>query len=684
MIRRLAALAAATALSALALPGAFVPGALGQDRPPRTDDLHMTVEAYRGTIGPEGSMAVGVRIANDGGRTATDLRVLVTVHRKAFHRSDFQQAVDEGRVGNLWGSIAVDVPELEGRRTTVVEVRQSAAELGFGRVTSELSGVYPVRIQLLLAGEVVDERHTSLVVAPADIAEPLRVAIVLPVDIPPPLSSRGDVDASALASEFAPRGRLQRLLTPVEAEPAGVTLAADASLLEAAAHLAGDPEQRLSAQAGTVLERVRRIAALPGVELAALPYASGDLVALVRGGMRSEAARLVSEGQHRTEDLLGERPSRGLLVPADGLDAATLGEVANAGIDTVVLDERYLQIPEGRDLRASPNPVRELRGALGTRLEALVPDPWLSPLLAELEELPGPLAAQRVLAEATVVYFERPFAARPRGLLLTAPSGWSPPPGMLTGLLRGLRQAAWLEPVDLRTLADEVPAEESPVRVSYPPRTRTEELSAEYVATLRSARRSLGSLRGVLSDGSDTPTRFDRMLLAASSVSFRDDPLAGRRLIAAVADRVAELYEAVDIVEGPTVLLSSMEGQIPVTVANDSDVPLTVRVRMITRRYEFDGGPVREVTLEPAASRTIAFRVRALASGGTAPVGVRVEDLDGELLLDESTVVVRSTAVSLTAVAITAGAAIFLLGWWLRLVARRRREAAERTPEPAA
>lgn len=681
-LRRLAAIALALlCLTAQAFATAQAqavaqPPVTGQTPRPGAGDLRMEVLAVTGTITPGGTLRTRVRVVNSSRREAEDLRIVVTVHRKVFHRSDFQQALDEGRLGNLLGSVTTELEPVAGRRVRNVELEQDGAEFGFSG-SDDRFGVYPVRIQLLAEGDVVDEVRTAVVYSPPEVEIPLRAALVVPLDTRPALGPDGTVMERLLRSELAPRGRLHRLLDAFGRPGVPLTLAASGRMLDDLAEIAADTEMRVGRLAGGLLARLREIAALPQTEQVALPYGPADLVALVRGGMRSEVVRHLIEGMGRVEDHTGVRPQRGVLYPPAGLDSATLAEAASVGVDTVVLAESWLDLPEGRELPSSPSPVRRLRTGAGSTATALVPDPWLTPVLAQLDELPPAVAAQRVLAETAVLYFERPFAEDLRGVLLDPPRDWDPEPDVLARLVEGLGSAPWLRPVTLTGLRSEVAAEREPLRLSYPSRGRGAELSQDYVASLRLARRALGSLRGVLADDAATPARFDRMLLTAASVFYRIEPREGLALIDTVARTVAELYDAVAVAEGPTVLLSSVDGQVPVTLANTAEVPMRVLVRLETQRFEFQGGAVREVLLEPESRRTVVFEAHALAPGGTWPIGVVIADVDGEVELARGTVVVRSTAVSLAALVITAGAGLFLVVWWLRSATRRRRERRE-------
>lgn len=694
----------ALALAALAL--ATLPAAAQTERPSPT--LSLRVQQLTGTLTPEGQLRVQVRVTNRG-RAAEGLRVVGTLHRAVASRLAFQLAVDDGRLGTVVDGFSDDIEGLRGDRSTEVEFTRSAAELGLRR--PDQFGVYPLRLQLLEEGDVVDEVRTAVVFNSEEVESPVRVALMVPVAAPPLLRGDGTYAHDAVITQFGRAGRVQGLvgsLTRREGFP--VTLAPDALLLDEAADMAegfslsgapGDgpdprdvePGDHLATQASLLLERLRDVATRRGVDVVGMPYGRADIGALVNEGMLAEAERHVDEARQSIERVTETAPLSDVLWPPDALNAAMLAAVDSAGVDTLVLSERYLRIPDGRAL--SPSPVRRLEQARGRAPTVLVPDPWLEDVLARDSMRDGvAVTVQRVLAETAAVYFERPFADDTRGLLLTPPQVWSPERGLAGRLIDALGDAPWLEPVTLSRLARTVEPDTDDVRLDFDTAARRRLLPSDYVAALADARRSLGAFAGVLAaEGDDTPSRFDRLLRASASVSFRAAPAQGRDLIGAVSDTVSELYSAIRLVDGPQVWMDS-EGPVPVTVANDAEVPLRVRVRLQSQRFIFGDQPIGQPpderggwVIPPEDTRTLTFEASAVTPGGRAPVSVVVEDVDGVLVLAEDTLVIRSTAVSVAALIVTGAAGLFLLVWLVGQIARwrrRRRSGAGEEKEPAA
>lgn len=654
------------------------------DRGPTQPEVTVHLDALEGVLSGDQALQVQLRVANETRRDRTDLRIVSTVHRRLTARWEYQAALDEGVVGTIVHAATIDVAPVPAGGSRSIRLQTPAAELGLGGVGQ--AGVYPLRVQLVADGEVADELVTSLVLLPEEVSDPIRVTAIAPLALPPQRDASGALETMRLPSAIGPRGLLTRSIEALTAHPdANPAITLDAVTLEDLVALTdgeavvrpeadGGPAQPVSAatqrRAAEVLDVFRDLAGAR-VDVIPQPYAGADLVALTRFGEPGAAERRVSEGAARLEQHLRARPAAGVAWPPDGVNDATLQLLRGVGARTLVLDEAYLRI--GARTNLSPSPVRRLRAPGGPDLTALVPDPWLADTLAE--GVPGgPVAAaQRVVGELASVYFEQPGIAR-RGVLL-APGRPDTPvhPETLEALLGALEEAPFVRPTRLRALATAVVPESRAVRLRYPTRARDAELPAAYLDRIATARRALSSLSGVLDADQDTPERFDRLLLQATSIAYRGQAQpAGLALATEVSRTVAELYRSVEVLEPPPVTLTSVEGEIPVTVRSRAPVALRVRLTLLTPRYDVEGGPVRELVLAPNDTAILTFAVRDRAPGGTAPIRVVISDTDGRVNLAGGTIVVRSTAVNAAALFVTAGAGLALLAFGLRGAARRR------------
>ncbi|MGH8901785.1 MAG: DUF6049 family protein [Egibacteraceae bacterium] len=645
--------------------------------------------------GPDSELRVELAVRNPGNANAVTaaLRVTATLHRRTVSRFDFQQAIEQDKVGDVVARLdPVDLDPLPAGATRTVELTATAKQLGVDQ--PERQGVYPLRIVLERRGQaddrVIDDVMASVIVVPANVSAPLRLALLVPVDHPPGLLADGGYQPR-LPLALDPGATLDQLARELEAAArVPLTLALSGYLLEQVGGLAERADQPAGRHAAAFLGRLRDTAGRPGVERVALPYGPADLVALVRAGSSEQAGRALVEGARAVKAATGQRVRDDVLVPPDGLDPATLGIARGRGIRTIVLGKRWIDLDDPRPVPTSPTPVWRLRSGE----TVLVPDPGIDQLLSGgLASSNSAVEAQRVLAETAAVYFERPFATEPRGLLVATPRQWSPPEGFLSGLLTGIQSAPWLQPVGLSVLEAAVEPDQRPVRLAYPLRNRQRELEPTYLTRLADARKAVGSLTAMLptentaaSGAGRTPPivtppmgveRFDRLLLAAAAVWHRDGLFQseGVARIAMVERAIDQIYSSVRVEEQPVTLTSIERQQLPVTITSDAKVPLRVRVRLEAQPIAFERGNTQLAVLRPGASTTLTFAVRVLTPGGTFAANVAVEDPQGTRQLAWGNVQVRSAASSIVALVLTAGAGAFLLAWWIREIVRRRRQA---------
>jgi hypothetical protein len=121
------------------------------------------------------------------------------------------------------------------------------------------------------------------------------------------------------------------------------------------------------------------------------------------------------------------------------------------------------------------------------------------------------------------------------------------------------------------------------------------------------------------------------------------------------------------------ITLTARDGTVPLTLSNDSGLPVNVVVHLRSPKLEFPNGDTIQKTLaEPTTRLDIAVRAR---TSGAFPLEVEVTSPDGVIALTAVDYSVQSTAVSGVGVVLSVGAAIFLMVWWAQHWRRTRRSA---------
>ncbi|MPZ86740.1 MAG: hypothetical protein GEU81_01470 [Nitriliruptorales bacterium] len=661
------------------------------------DEPDLLITGLTGVVRSGDRLDVTGEVRNPGGESLEGAHLVATLLRPSSNRLDLHRALDDpGRAParRVVGRFQTDLQPVPAGGRAPLQFDVPITDLGLGALPDAAAGVYPLQLDLRQGGALLDQVVTSLIAMPDQLGEPLRAAIVAPLDSPLGLSADGSVVNDPLAGDLGGGGHLPGLADALQRAPdLPLTLATSGAVLTAAEEAidgftatdaAGavvvseeDPEAR---RAASLIDDVNGVLGRPEVEHVALPFASADLVALVRDRQPDAARQAMAQGAVSSAAATGDRPAPGVLLPPDHLDEATLDTLA-AAVDTVLLDARNLGRQEPNPAGLTPSPVRRLPTSGGSTLSALVADAWLSALLAgdfppengEVSASTPALAAQRILAESAAVYFERPFNEQTRGLLLTPPIPWNLPADTLMALLEGLDEAPWLRPVTAPDLAEQVPMAEEPVALAYPEQARARELDAAYLASIEEARVAVASLAAILATDEE-PEDADRVLRIATSIYYRGERRdQGLQLVDTVQAAANSVFDGVGVVPGPQFTLTSRSGDVPVTLANESGVAVRVFVRVESPRFAF-AQDVREATLAPGEQVPVVFRTEALTPGATAPIEVTVTDAQEDRVLATGRVVVATRADSVTALVVTVGAGLFLAGWWLRDVRRRRTE----------
>jgi uncharacterized protein DUF6049 len=699
-VSRLAALAGVAALTALPLLPATSAAA------PAADALSVSITSL-GPLVPtlHHRVRVAGTVTNTGEVTVSAPQVVLRFSQiPLYSRDDLDQvavATPGLRDGFPIESTRTDLgpagsgADLAPGEHLSFSLRASPGDLGLDHlpfgvyvVGVEAYGTPPAGFPVRLGGT-----KTFLPWAPPDAKlRPTRLVWLWPLVDRPHEQLSGQFTDDGLAASLRPGGRLRSLLDVGSGHD--VTWVLDPDLLATAADMArgyqvhtsdaaAAPGRGGGAAASWLTDARRELGGRARADVVTLPYADPDAAALEHAGLGERlpsalvAGRVSAAGSLRRRTLTGD-----VAWPAGGAaDEATLSRLRAAGARSVILDEAAL--PLAVDLRYTPTGRTSLPTASGS-LDALLSDDVLSGLTT-----PAPGAAalvsarQRFLAETAMITGELPTS--PRTVLVAPPRHWLPRADYLGPLLDTLQRAPWVRMESLDGMRNRQPPVATPRRpLSYPDSARRSELSASILAATQRLQRSARRLAAILPAG-QAPGDVQRAVERGASSAWRTRPRAGARFVSASQSQVSGQLDKVHIISRDLVTLSSKRGTIPVTVANDLDQPVSIRLTVTPQngaRLSVDQPAPRRIE----AGRKVTIEVRASArSNGVALANARLRTPDGRALGPALALRVRATNYGTISVVVTLLAlALLFVTAAVRIVRRARaaRRSAQAPEQP--
>ena len=424
------------------------------------------------------------------------------------------------------------------------------------------------------------------------------------------------------------------------------------------------PGEGAAADAAVVLHTLEVVVHSGVLEVSALPYTAPNLPALLGSRLEHDLASQLVLGNRTFEQVLGTQPSTAAFRPPDGaLDQAALDELSSGGGEILLGDSAWASRPENPNgLTLTPT---TLLAATGHAVPAVLPDPDIQGLLASDVAADPVLAAQDILGELAAVWQEAPSPGYRRGVSMST-SGLQLPVGFWGAFAQRVVTAPFLQPVTAAKLVHDVP----PVAASTSLLAEgSGSFSRGYVEGIRGERHRIDAMRSMLADPGDLPERLDTMLLVAESGAFVGNELSGQRWIDGVNGTTEGLFEAARPPNDQIFTLPSTSGTIPIRLGDPGDRTLHVLIELSSSRLRFPSGDTRAVTLN-RPNQIVFFPVQTITTGRVT-VEILVLAPSG-FVVDRANLIVQSTAYNQIALAVTFGAALLLVGLWVRRLFRRR------------
>jgi hypothetical protein len=634
-----------------------------------------TVYLNRTILGSRGALNSWLDLSDDGGQATPKTQI-------------FQAATP-------------DVPSGESRTLSLVV---PAASIGIG-TSSSTWGARAFAVDVTNGTIEVAQARSTFVWNPGISFQPTKLALTMPITVP--ASTSGLITSDALATYTAPDGILTRQLNQVIDRPvaigidpmiiASIRILGDTAPPSAVAWLQqlslatndtfalsyADSDLAVSSQAGRATIPVPTSFVInPKLFASPPPTPSPSSTAAPTEGTTPTPSATPSPGTPpslpTSQTLMDWHYTiKGIAWPRDdSVVSKDLATFAQNGLTTTILSSSNASYG---DIGYTPNAAASIDGH-----PALIADSDLSALAQKAVSAPTPLAWQEAMAElsasAAVVTRERPGEART--LLASLGRDYSQNSPRLRDTLNALASIPWLAPA---TMANAIAAPSIGATVTDKPEDSTR---VKQVNSLFDSEDAVGAFSSVLKDPTllTGPRRLD--LLATLSNSWVGNPTGWDGALAQYLKTSSTITDSVTIVKSSAIFQPADQINLPVTVRNDLDYPVSVLVTVRSPNgilKVVNEGPVA-LTIEPNSQSGARVAVQSVANGDvnvrvtvSSPTGV---PLSGPSFVEVNVQAGWETAITVVIAVLLLG--VFGFGIWRNISKRRKAAKLRANPVPDA
>jgi hypothetical protein len=608
-------------------------------------DTVIKLVAESATVPPDGSATFSIEVTDAPPDAVIALDVYLPVDGDRAAVAAAMQGKVRGQQFFPGLRLPTDTALGPDHRVTLTVPTSSDGREGTFRLKT--AGLYPVLISVQ-KGSITLARLTTFLLRVDPTSRPVEVAVVFPVDRAPVLQP----DGSRILDE-ATRSRLNAIDRIGATTPTvPLTLAIRPDIIDTLVHATAD-DRALAGRLATIAKRGEVI-----IDTAI----SIDPSLAVRGGLRDIYQQQVSEGKRILSDWVGaDIADSGTRFSSVGIDRDGLKLARAGGLTTLVtlptllthigsdntgpLGPVSITIPPNANGDVLPSVVgaNDFEALLGTRSDSLHA---VNGFVAQLQALSPP-----------------PSAALP-GVALVAPPDWSAEAGgPLDTLVARLGGSGGLRPVTVQQFLRDVPT----VKAAGPRAFREVPLVAtvDVGGQLALVNLGIGALTSMMTT---PPVETTALLNVASSTTLTDIQRAA--YIAAAKAPTDALQTAIDPLEKQTFSVAAGKGAIPIRITSKLSAPINVKLHFSSARADFVPND-QIVTIVDGLFQKDDMPIET--RDGLYPVTLEVLTPVGDQLLATGVYDVQAIAYGGLGLALSAGAGLVLVTWWISHARRTRR-----------
>ena len=619
--------------------------------------------------GFEGSIFnVSLSLSGSDAESGEPTEIVVTSYQPVKTRQDVRDAVND-LLPQIIDTVVVDIASLwdpiTGRVNLAIPIEVNTRTTNALQMSA--TGLYPITIGLQQGKTVVSQLVTFVERLGAKIAIPntqddLRVAVIGSLD--------GDVtrqnDSSTLISNNDRASVAQTIASLEDLPTTPITLAIRPEFIEGL--------DRSTLEDGDLLVRLQSTQSL---NILSNTYVD------VNQALTDQSESIFTDQLRLGEDTLRRllptyKATRDIWFQQTPLLGGGAQILRNLGIRNIVMLREASQETQGADTDRPPTGLVELQLPDGGVIDAAFVDVNLSAALTRGSQNPrggAYLVAQQILAELKMLRAELTtdnLSTSDHGVILSTDSGTLPSTAMLTALRVTLNANPAITFVSLgdllNTMTHEIKddsrltlelAQDADVpSISHQLFTQTQERVDAYISMLAPGDAQVTQWKDLLS------VMSARTLSSTQRQSYVD----------AIWLQTFLLGEAISTPTSTTFTLGGRESSLRISLRNDNDYDVRVRVRLTSSKLAFDAA--EQVVLLPAGMTTSIEIPVVAKSNGSFPVSLQLFSPSGNVAVGRSiTLTARVNALAGLGQLVTGLALLLLIIWWvfhLRRASRRK------------
>ncbi len=277
----------------------------------------------------------------------------------------------------------------------------------------------------------------------------------------------------------------------------------------------------------------------------------------------------------------------------------------------------------------------------------------------------GPiLSAYDMIANFSMVYFETPYQSTARGVIAYDNPN-SPLLSRFTStLLQLLNENPILRPVTFSQYVTQVPPSTGSAAnrslLSSSTTTAHESMPIALHNAILNSYKNLQAFRSSFENRSVFNKFYDTFLCSMdTNLSARSSELELSNLRQAIMSYISNL----SLISDRTITVTSSKTTIPITIISHLHYPVNTLLELSSSGI--DAGKIRKQKVAVDHATTVVYVPVTVRATGYFHIKVKLLSMNGQMSLASTDLPVRSAAISIIAIILSAGAILVLLGWWL-------------------